>query len=339
MAHPDPAVIGAIDAHDRLRRSTDLPLYFGRKEKDTITPHLLIDRVDKAAEIANWADDQRKCTEFSLILRDNAIKWWKSLPVTIPDFDINNWNEVKARFLETYEPRYTARTTCTSFQELFQKSTENTSDFYFRTVETLQKMTENKPAHLTAVRHRPAAIAEADANNLKRQGLEDMERFFLLQLFIAGLREDIRIKVMEAGLDNLQETVKLARELEVIHNDRRHNKTHISALEQFPQIPEDEEEQDKIIDAINSFRKQRSGGKDDKRKKKGPCWYCKGPNHVQTNCRKRLAAKAPMVNKDGTPMKVHSMEDSKQAEDTKQKAEAGDYYGMSACSTIQALNY
>ena len=83
----DPAVVGAIDAHDRRRRSTDLPLYYGRKDKDTITPHLLIERVERAAQIANWDTDARKCAEFNLILRDRAIQWWKSLKVTTPDFN------------------------------------------------------------------------------------------------------------------------------------------------------------------------------------------------------------------------------------------------------------
>ena len=340
----DPAVVGAIDAHDRLRRSTDLPLYYGRKDKDTITPHLLIERVERAAQIANWDTDARKCAEFNLILRDRAIQWWKSLKVTTPDFNLENWNAVKQKFLEVYEPRYTARTTCISFQELFQKSTENVSDFYFRAVETLQKMTEVKPPHLTNVRHPYAAITAVQNATLKRQGLEDMERFFLQQLFTAGIREDLRIKVMEAGLDNLEDTVKLARELEVIHNDRKHNRTNISAVENF-QVPENEEEQEKLIEAINAMRSKKGSSGTFAKKKRGPCWYCKGPNHAQLECRKRKAAKAPMVNKDGTPMKVHSVQDEAaqsaqaQTDNGNKNPDPNDYYGMSSCNTIQSLNY
>jgi len=44
-----------------------------------------------------------------MILRDQALIWWKSLkddPV-----DIKNWDQVKAAFLKTYEVKYTAKTT------------------------------------------------------------------------------------------------------------------------------------------------------------------------------------------------------------------------------------
>lgn len=334
------AMGAALAAHDRVRRSTDLPLYFGKKDKDTITPYLLVDRLEKAAVIAGWDTDERKCTEFSLILRDQAIQWWKSLVKTNPDFNRNNWDAVKAQFLEAYEPKFTARTTCTSFQELFQKSTETAHDFYLRVVESLEKMTDAKPAQIAVVRGGLGTANAADALRLKKQGLDDMERFFLQQLFVAGLREDIRIKVMEAGLDNLQDTIKLAREVEVIHNDRRHHKAHISAIDEqgLPEgIPADEAEQDKLIEAINAFRAKR-GGKPKEQKRKGPCWYCKGPNHVQQNCRKRQAANAPMVNKDGTPFKprASAIEETKSTEKSPSEE---DYYRMASCNTIHHLNY
>lgn len=332
------AVPAALAAHDRIRRSTDLPLFYGKKDKDTITPYLLIDRLEKAATIATWDTDERKCTEFSLILRDQAIVWWKSLVKTNPDFNRNNWDAVKAQFLEAYEPKYTARTTCTSFQELFQKSTETVHDFFLRVTESLEKMTDAKPPQILVVRAPPAGLDAAEGLRVKKQGLDDMERYFLQQLFTAGLREDIRIKVMEAGLDNLQETLKLAREVEVIHNDRRHHKANISAIneEGQPDIPEDEAEQDKLIEAIHAHRAR--NGKPRDKKKKGPCWYCKGPNHMQQNCRKRMAAKAPMVNKDGTPMKSHTsaIEETKP---TDQSHSEEDYYKMASCSTIHHLNY
>lgn len=49
----------------------------------------------------------------------------------------------------------------------------------------------------------------------------DMERFFLHQLFIAGLRDELRSKIMEAGKQTLQESLSFAREMEVIVKTRR----------------------------------------------------------------------------------------------------------------------
>jgi hypothetical protein len=43
-----------------VRQSTELPLFFGRKEKDTVNPHVLLARVGKAAPIAEWNTDERK---------------------------------------------------------------------------------------------------------------------------------------------------------------------------------------------------------------------------------------------------------------------------------------
>ena len=72
-AAPDPAAMAAALAnHDRLKRSTDLPLFYGRKDKDSITAHQLINRFNRAAVIADW-NEARQCSEFNLILRDKAL--------------------------------------------------------------------------------------------------------------------------------------------------------------------------------------------------------------------------------------------------------------------------
>lgn len=127
----------ALLAHDRLRRSTDLPLFYGRKDKDSISAKLLIERIDRAAEIANW-DGNRKCNELYMILRDRAIVWWNALADT--DVVTTNWDQVKANFLACYEPKFTARTTCTNFGDLVQRSGETGFDYYLRVCEAFSKM-------------------------------------------------------------------------------------------------------------------------------------------------------------------------------------------------------
>jgi hypothetical protein len=42
---PAPNLAQALTNHERVQRSTDLPLFFGRKEKDLITACHLIERV------------------------------------------------------------------------------------------------------------------------------------------------------------------------------------------------------------------------------------------------------------------------------------------------------
>ena len=60
MANPNQAAMAAaLNDHDCIRRSTELPLFFGRKERDLISARLLIDRIAIAAEIANWDEARR----------------------------------------------------------------------------------------------------------------------------------------------------------------------------------------------------------------------------------------------------------------------------------------
>jgi hypothetical protein len=109
----------ALNAHDRVRKSTDLPLFFSRKDKDTVPPHLLLDRINKAATVANWNTDERKITEFYLTLRDKAILWWDTLEDKAA-IDRASWADIQKEFFAAYAPRFTARTTGTNFQDLIQ---------------------------------------------------------------------------------------------------------------------------------------------------------------------------------------------------------------------------
>ena len=70
----------ALNAHNRVRCSTDLPLFFGRSDKDSISARLLVDRIETAAQIAGWNDDAQKFQEMYMILRNRAVVWWRSLP-------------------------------------------------------------------------------------------------------------------------------------------------------------------------------------------------------------------------------------------------------------------
>jgi hypothetical protein len=62
----------ALIVHDRVRRTSDIPLFYGRKGKDTITPQQLIFQLEKASRVAGWDNlqnpDQRKCDKFFLSL-------------------------------------------------------------------------------------------------------------------------------------------------------------------------------------------------------------------------------------------------------------------------------
>ncbi len=116
MAAPNPAIVPAAPAtpaapaaaQDRTKRSKDIPLFYGQAGKDTISARLLIVRVNDTATIGNWAADH-KILEFKMCLRDRAVAWFEGL--IEEGLDVNDWDVIKAEFLETYEPKYSAKTT------------------------------------------------------------------------------------------------------------------------------------------------------------------------------------------------------------------------------------
>jgi hypothetical protein len=95
-------------------------LFFGNKTKETITPQQLIARIEIAAEVANWNTDERKCTEFFLCLREDALSWYNTLDHII-GFNKKVWADVKREFLAAYAPKSSARALCICFQDLKQK--------------------------------------------------------------------------------------------------------------------------------------------------------------------------------------------------------------------------
>ena len=62
-----PQLAQALNDHDRAKRSTDIPLFYGQIGKDTIAARLLIVRINDAGAIANWNND-RKLLEFRRVL-------------------------------------------------------------------------------------------------------------------------------------------------------------------------------------------------------------------------------------------------------------------------------
>ena len=58
--------------HERIKRSTALPLFHGRKDKNDLKAWDYTDRFDKAAWIGKWTTNERKIDEFTNLLREDA---------------------------------------------------------------------------------------------------------------------------------------------------------------------------------------------------------------------------------------------------------------------------
>lgn len=341
----------ALLNHDRTKRSTEIPLYFGKRDVDTISPQFLLDRITHAAAIAGWnADRQRE--EFYMILRDKALLWYEALG-RVPGVDRNDWPVLQREFLAAFAPKFTAKTNCSNFAEMIQRPQETVQDYYLRIFEVFRNMCKAKPANMAVVR----AAGGAPQADVKQEGIADMEMFFLHQLFLAGLKEDIRAKTMEGNRPQVHESLELARETEIILADKKGSKgTTVASIDEInkTQVSEDENKlpeglDDEELDIINAIRAKR-GNKPPFRKfgqstngqnrnngsfQKGnfKCFYCKKPNHYQRDCKTRIRDGAPMVNAKGEPYKpkVASVQEE-------QKESGADMYRLSTIG-MNSLNW
>jgi hypothetical protein len=131
-----------------------------------------------AASVAQWNNlpnpDERKTDEFYLSLRDDALSWYNTLD-NIFGFNKENWEDLKAKFLEAYAPKYTAKTLCICFQDLLQKPDKTVQRFYNCVTDTFCNAYLTKPDHtVTYVGVLPGNINLNEANEILLQGVNRM---------------------------------------------------------------------------------------------------------------------------------------------------------------------
>ncbi len=171
-------------------------------------------------------------------------------------------------------------------------------------------------------------LTEVQAEALMKQGIDNMQLLVMNTMFIGGLKEEICTKVLETGPTQIQASVKLAREFEVISKNKK-EKVEKGAYVNFVQacpheavLPADkvdnlEIEHDDVpsIQKVNAIRRRmnkpplkfkvRPGSKPNPNSchydATVQCHFCKIFGHVQKDCRKRRSAGAPMVDRTGRP--------------------------------------
>jgi hypothetical protein len=218
--------------------------------------------------------------------------------------DAASFADTKAEFMKAYAPRYTAKTLCTIFQDLRQKQDQSVQDFYNHVSDVFRDAYQVKPEHVLtcpAARH---GLTQAQGDELRLGGIVAMQLLMMNTVFIGGLREEIRVKVLETGPTRIQESVDLGRQIEVIVHDKKVKGTTVSSIIGPDGDSEDKEQE--VLEIINAVRARRgkapfqfragqrsTGGM--LNKSNVQCHYCKFMGHYQRDCRKRIQAKAKMV--------------------------------------------
>jgi hypothetical protein len=301
-----------LNNYDRTKRSTDIPLFYRQPNQDTIAARLLITRINDAATIAGW-DQARKILEFKMCLRNRVVSWFELLQED--GLDLDNWDVVKAEFMETYEPKYSTRTTCANFTNLTHKSKETINDYHYRVQMAYKWLTDNKPATMAAVWLAGATVTQAKAG-----GITDTFTFVKHQLFLAGLKDNLDDKVLEAHNDTNSQRVKLAWDLEAIQNNHKRSQKIVAIkaelqLEEantivWEELTEHEIEQIAAIHAHNNCSPPKKFANGPAHNTGQPrnssawnlnivCRSCHKKGHLQKECFSRQRDNGPMVDANG----------------------------------------
>jgi len=272
---------------EREVKTTRLPLYYGTNKEDC-TPRDLVERIEAYCR-ATRKPANAECHEMYLLLRGNAISWWNSLKIS--GKDIASWPVVKAEFLKDYDYRITGES---AFQlvTVKQKLGESVTDYYARSALAIEDSSRGLPE------------TGSDAE-LARQ--RTTVTHFQRNIFISGLREELRTEVLRHDTNTLDEAKEQARRAEFLSSRNQLKPATISAiymdelealLDQIMRLDardEDEEEmREEEIAAINAYR-HRKGRKPFKggfRRKisaqtpfTGKCYNCDKVGHLARNCR------------------------------------------------------
>ena len=155
-------------------------------------------------------------------------------------------------------------------------------------------------------------ITQAHTNEILLQGVTRMQLLMLNTMFLGGLKEDIRNRVLEEGPTHPDNSVKLAREIESIINDRRKDRgvvitsIEVGEAEDGLDVGEVDEEEANHLNAVNAvlrrkgrpqyrFRLRPRGGQQKGSDGNGLrdglngtgaiiCFFCNKPGHRIAQC-------------------------------------------------------
>ncbi len=188
---------------------------------------------------------------------------------------------------------------------------------------------------------RGTIATDATEAQVKAEGVNDVALFFKHQLFLAGIKDSLHNRVLEAGKATFQESMKFAHEIEAIHNDHKHSQK-IAALKASMQPQEVaaifwDELEDEHIEHIatvhrqqpfrNSNQMQARSSAPGPARSNGPripnivCRYCKKNGHMQPECNSRHRNGAPMVDANGKKYEQCVNNIAEKEEKSEEKAE------------------
>ena len=283
---PDQVVAGSGNGSRREveTKTTRMPFFYGiTGHKDDIAPRALVERIEHYCRTTNKGVNA-ECHELYLTLRGEPLKWWESFKDS--GANINDWDEVKTEFLKDYDYRMTGESSY-KLISLKMKAGETVVDFFSRVSAATMDMKRGITEETTAD---------------TRAASERMLRHVQKNLFISGLREEIKTRVLNDPPSDLRGTKESARKAEFITKNAGYKPIAsvaimdevIAALDMAldisPRENDEEELQEEEIAAINNWRRSKGRKPFNRNFKRrtpfqGKCHNCDKVGHFARFCR------------------------------------------------------
>jgi Retrotransposon gag protein/Zinc knuckle len=309
-------------------KTTRLPLFYGDTPgvRNEVTAQDLVQRIEAYCRSTNKPANT-ECQELYLTLRGAALGWWDSLKLSSIDKAI--WVQLRKEFLEDFDFRVCEKSSY-RLLSLRQKIGENVVTYYSRVTKAVDEMYEGMPT-------------ETDQDKL------DARRETILHtcknIFVSGLRENLRAAVLNHPIPTLKEAKEVAKKQEILLGTDRPKPTssmweELSAVMDTVLPPEDRGEEDddfheEEVMAINRWRanhRRRNVKWTPRRRTQnagqpfmGKCHNCDKAGHFARNCRE--------------PKKIHSVDDKKNSTETENGKGAGNQQPGSQYSLSSIKNW
>ncbi len=228
-------------------KTTRLPLFYGNTlgHKNEVSPKDLVNRIEAYCRATNKPANT-ECQELYLTLSVEAIWWWDSMKYL--DTDKTNWQQLKKEFLRDYD-YHISDASSYRLATLRQKSGEPVVSFFARVSQAVEDMYNGMSPE-----------TEGPSREARKRTILHTHK----NLFISGLRENLRAAVLNHPIPNLQDAKEEARKAECLQGGERPKPTmsmweEVAAaldtvLDPADRGEEDEDFQEEEVTAINHWR-------------------------------------------------------------------------------------
>jgi len=314
---------------DLKLQQTKLPEFWGQKEKDSISAHEFVKRVDRMASANNWTD-KVAFDNVGIALKGEANVWLDS-QITLKHIegDRERWSIIRPYFKEEFATESDDKLILDGLAHMQQKPTENVRTFFGRLNKVNRVIVDAYHGYTLTPANPPVDaagnISNADFLAYKQALIQNVTEFYLLNQFRAALLPELRrvINLQPMETLDLDTAVRLAT-IELRSKEEAKVTSRINPVQQ----PEEEDAVEAVTQARqrkfvpqnqrNKFQQQQrqaprpqqqssrnnqqwrptNPGNNANRNNKN-CSFCRRQGHRQEECRQRMNANQPCIDANG----------------------------------------